>query len=236
MIGHSRFVGEQIMAFQGGLKTGEIATIFTEEVAALGGNVPDTFDDGSRLFMRAVLPAALEVQPRDRVLGGVALRATEDDVWIHPYVFRQVCQNGAITAHAVQSLHIDRTDFGLDPVAELADAMRDAVRSCSAPEAFENATEAMRSSIQSPVDLALTLIPMLARLPSGFAAEIVGPIMDEFFKSERRSRYDLMNAVTAVARVTGDPEMRWELEKLGGTVPVESPAPCSLGRMFCRHS
>ena len=94
----------------------------------------------------------------------------------------------------------------------------------------------MRSSIQSPVDLALTLIPMLARLPSGFAAEIVGPIMDEFFKSERRSRYDLMNAVTAVARVTGDPEMRWELEKLGGTVPVESPARRSLGRMFCRHS
>ena len=73
MIGHSRFVGEQIMAFQGGLETGEIATIFTEEVAALGGNVPNTFDDGRRLFMRAVLPAALEVQPRDRVQGGVAL-------------------------------------------------------------------------------------------------------------------------------------------------------------------
>ena len=225
MIGPSQNLGDRIMAFQDGLTTSEIATIFADEIAALGGTVPDTFDDGSRLFMRAILPGELEVAPGDRVQGGVAIRATHDEVWIHPYVFRQVCQNGAIIAHAVQTHHIDRTDFSYDPDAELARELRESVISCCEAEAFENATEAMRASTQSGVDLALTIMPTLARLPSEFAAEILGPVIDEFFKSNRRSRFDLMNAVTAVARDTSDPEMRWQLEKIGGAVPVEVDLP-----------
>ncbi len=208
------------MGFQDGLTTSEIATIFAQEISALGGTVPDTFDDGARLFMRAILPDEREVQPGDRVQGGVAIRATQEDVWIHPYVFRQVCQNGAIVAHATQTRYIDRTEFSYDPDTELAHALRESVIECCEPEAFENATEAIRSSTQSGVDLALTIMPTLARLPSEFAAEILGPVIDEFFKSNRRSRFDLMNAVTAVARDTADPEMRWQLEKIGGAVPV----------------
>ncbi len=225
MIGPSQILGERIMAFQDGLTTSEIATIFTEEIAALGGSIPDTFDDGARLFMRAILPEEREVQPRDRVQGGVAIRATKDEVWIHPYVFRQVCQNGAIVAHAVQTRHIDRTDFSYDPDAELASALRESVRECCELEAFENATEAIRSSTQSEVDIALTMMPMLSRMPSEFVAEILGPVIDEFFKSERRSRFDFMNAVTAVARDLSEPELRWQLEKIGGAVPFESRVP-----------
>jgi len=37
--------------------------------------------------------------------------------------------------------------------------------------------------------------------------------------------------VTAFARDTSDPEMRWELEKIGGAVPVEAPIPV-LKRSF----
>jgi hypothetical protein len=231
MIGPSHILGVRIMAFQDGMTTSEIATIFADEIASLGGSVSDTFDDGSRLFIRAVLPAELEVEPGDRVQGGVAIRATHDEVWIHPYVFRQVCQNGAIIAHAVQTHHIDRTEFSYDPDAELAHALRESVRECCEAEAFENATEAMQLSTQSGVDLALTIMPTLSRLPSEFAAEILGPVIDEFFKSERRSRFDLMNAVTAVARETTDPEVRWELEKIGGAVPFDVPSPV-LKRSF----
>jgi hypothetical protein len=225
MIGPSHFVGERIMAFHDELTTSEIATIFADEVAALGGSIPDTFNDGDRVFMRAILPNEREVQPNDRVQGGVALRATDDEVSIHPYVFRQVCQNGAIIAQSVQTRLIDRTDFSFDPDAEFAEALREAVRDCCEPAAFENASAAMRSSVHSPVDLALTLMPMLSRRPSGFAPEIVRQIIDLFFKGERQSRFDLMNSLTAVARDTRDPETRWQLETIGGAVPFETPVP-----------
>ena len=85
------------MSFQGGLLTSEIATIFAEEVAAQGGSVTDRFDDGARLFLRAVLPDETEVQKRDRVQGGVALRATEETAQTG-----EVVQKTAQTAEAAR--------------------------------------------------------------------------------------------------------------------------------------
>ena len=186
------------MAFQDGLTTSEIATFAAEEIVAQGGSVTDTFDDGQRLFLRAVLPDEREVQPRDRVQGGVALRATEEDVWVHPYVFRQVCSNGAIIAHATQTRHIERADFSLRLRAELAGAIREAIQESLRAEAFENAAEAMRSSVHSPVDLALTILPTLSRLPDAMPARVL-PGLDprSVLRSSSRSRFDLMNAVTA---------------------------------------
>src|SRR5262245_35858977 len=92
------------------LTTTAIQAAFTEGITAMGGTVVETFDDGECLFARSVLPRAREVLPNDRVQDGVALRATETDVWIHPYVFRQICSNGAIIAHAVQTRLLDRVD------------------------------------------------------------------------------------------------------------------------------
>jgi hypothetical protein len=213
------------MAFQDGLTTSEIATIFAEEIAAQGGTVTDTFDDGASLFVRAVLPDEREVQPRDRVQGGVALRATEDDVWVHPYVFRQICSNGAIIARATQTRHIDRADFSYDAESELAAAVREAIQDCCSSQAFENAAEAMRSSVHSPVDMALNFVSMLSRLPEEVRSRFLAPILDRFLKSSSHSRFDLMNVVTALARDTTDPKTRWQLEELGGAIPFEAERP-----------
>jgi hypothetical protein len=225
MIGPSQFLGEQIMAFQDGLTTSEIATIFAQEVAAQGGSVTDRFDDGARLFLRAVLPDETEVQKRDRVQGGVALRATEDDVWIHPYVFRQVCSNGAIIARATQTRHIERSDFSFDAESELAGALREGIEDCCSPEAFENAAEAMRSSVHSPVDMALTMVPMLSRLPESIRAHALESILHQFISGSNHSRFALMNVVTAVGRDATDPEARWRLEELGGAIAFDAENP-----------
>src|SRR5262249_16488363 len=83
------------MSFDDPLTMCEVQTVLAEEVQAAGGTVTDVFDDGLRLFARSVLPAVAEVRPGDRVQGGVAVRACEGQVWVHPYVFRQVCRNGA---------------------------------------------------------------------------------------------------------------------------------------------
>jgi hypothetical protein len=208
------------MAFQGTLTTREIGELFSDEVAAAGGSVSDRFDDGRRLFMRAILPAECAVKARDRVQGGVAIRATDEDICVHPYVFRQVCSNGAIIAHAIQTHRLERADFEPDPADELPAALRAAIEACCASEVFQNAAEAMRSAMHSPVDRALSLLPSLSRLPAPVAAELLASIMQRFHEGRDRSRFGLMNAVTSVARDTRDPELRWELEKIGGRIPA----------------
>src|SRR5439155_18888193 len=87
--------------------TAQIKSVFAEEIAAAGGVVSEVFDDGSRLFVRSVLPRLREERTGDKLQGGVALRASECDISVHPYVFRLVCKNGAIMAHAIQTRHIE---------------------------------------------------------------------------------------------------------------------------------
>jgi hypothetical protein len=60
---------------------------------------------------------------------------------------------------------------------------------------------------------------MLSRLPSA-ASEIQQAIIRQLFESRDRSAFGLINAVTAVARDTRDPELRWRLEEFGGGVPA----------------
>ena len=47
-----------------------------------------SFEDGLWLFARSVLTGVEEVRPGDRLQSGVALRATESEVWLHPYDLR----------------------------------------------------------------------------------------------------------------------------------------------------
>jgi hypothetical protein len=198
--------------------TAEIKALFAEEIAAAGGVVSDTFDDGARLFTRSVLPGLREVAKGDRVQGGVALRATEAEVSVHPYVFRLVCKNGAIVAHAIQTRHLEGEDFVT--VEEFAGGVRAAVRDCCSPEAFTANAEQMRSAREMQADLALNLLPYLSRMSRAVMPQIVRSIMERFTGELDRSRFALMNAVTSVARDTADPEIRWRLEELGGGICV----------------
>jgi len=206
--------------------TDEIKTLFAEEIAAAGGVVSDTFDDRRRLFTRSVLPRLREVATGDRVQGGVALMATEGEVSVHPYVYRLVCKNGAIVAHAIQTRQIEGCDF-VTP-EEVIGAVREAIRECCADDAFSAAAEQIRSARQTQADFALALLPHLARLSPRVAAPVADLILERFSQGSDRSRFGLMNAVTSVARDTADPEVRWRLEEMGGGIcagltPVPRP-------------
>jgi len=225
------------MTFQDWLTTREISVIFAEEITAAGGNVRESLEYGPCLYARSVLTAPREVRPGDRVQGGVALRATDEDIRVHPYVFRQVCTNGAIRAQAIQTRRIERGEFGGDSAAEVAFALREAVQACCSEEAFHQGVQEMRSALELDADAALMLMPMIARLPTKAAAEILESIMRRHVAGRGRdrspdrgrTRFSLMNAVTSVARDTRDPELRWRLEELGGSVPIlrtsRPPAP-----------
>src|SRR5258708_11044459 len=117
-------------------RTESIFSIFSEEIASLGGSVKDTYNDGDRLFTRSILPEIREVRPRDFMQSGVALRADSEEAWVHPYLFRQVCANGAIMAHAIESRRIA---IGTRDPEFAASSIRETIRACAAIEVFENA-------------------------------------------------------------------------------------------------
>ena len=74
------------------LTTACVRQAFSDEIVAQRGSVSDAFDDGERLIVRAVLPLSDEVRTNDRFQGGVALKAWQGEVWVHPYIFRLVCR------------------------------------------------------------------------------------------------------------------------------------------------
>jgi hypothetical protein len=205
------------MRWSDDLTTASILAVFTEEIAAHQGTVADTFDDGRRLFTRSILPRAEEVRPGDGLRGGVALRASECQIWLHPYVFRLVCRNGAIMAHAIQTRHLD---LELRQPDEVPFLLREAIQACCAEEAFTTATQQMRSAQEVEADLVLSMLPMLTRFPSSVASQLIQQVTERFLSETDRSRFGLMNAVTSLARDTRDPERRWGLEELGGGIPA----------------
>jgi len=205
--------------------TRQIRDTFAEAIASLGGEVPDAYHDGHRLFARAVLRAAAEVRPGDRIRGGVAVRADGVGIQVHPFTLRKVCSNGAIAAHALETRRIERVEStevfapSYDVAVILAE-LRLAIEGCAAPEAFERTTNEMRSAAEVQADVALQLLPAIANLPQRMAASVLPLIFQRFAADEDRSAFGLLNAVTSVARDTPDPEMRWRLEELGATIPT----------------
>jgi hypothetical protein len=198
------------------LSTTDLATLFNGEVTTRGGVVKDVFDDGEVLLARSVMPLSEEVVRGDRVHGGVALRSAMGVVEVHPYTFREVCRNGAIQSTSLGTEVVTLDEFTTPQ--EAAGAVAEAIAICADPEVFTELVGRLRASRDRRADLTLNLLPMLSRMPAEFASRLLRDIMDEFHKAHDFSRYGLFNAVTAVARDTSDPETRWRLEELGGSL------------------
>ncbi len=209
---------------QQALSTHEIHSLFLEEISDAGGVGSDTFDDGKWLFARSILPWAADVRPRDEMKAGVALRAVDCEIAVHPYLFRTVCTNGAILAHSLETRRVENSDFRLRD--EVTEEVREAVRTCCAEEVFMEAAQQVRSTVHRGVDRALAILPFLSRLPSPQATEILRQVIERFSAEPERSQFALANAVTSVARDTRDPQLRWRLEEFGdGLLVARVPAP-----------
>ncbi len=209
----------------------EIQQVFATSIQGLGGTIHDVFDDGELLFLRAAFPQRALVKPRDRVRGGVALRAVGDEVTVHPYVLRQVCTNGAMLAHSTDSRRIRRADFAASQAAqdEILQEVHEVVFQCARGGAFEESVSEMRAAltVSGEMDLVLSQVASFAR-----HGEIPPQVFDILLRRLKRrrnpTRFDLMNVVTAVARDVPDPQIRWRLEELGGGVlAARPPAPQS---------
>jgi hypothetical protein len=204
--------------------TQEISALFVDEVRAMGC-VDQVFDDGVRVFARAVHRRPVEIRLRDAVRGGVALRVMGDLVDVHPFVFRQICTNGSIMAEALQSQRIRRVEVpaASELVTAALDDVRAAIQACGDPAAFADAVDRMRGAAREPVSMMIAMRYMLNEARR-WDASFLDEMWKRFEREEDRSAFGLVNAVTSIARDTPDPERRWRIEELGGTLLSLIPA------------
>ena len=202
--------------------TGEISRAFSDEISSLGGSVSDSYEDEGRLFVRAQLSAERDVAPGDTLRGGVALRTVGPIVSVHPYVYRKVCSNGAIVAQVTGRRAIRRVEFesATEFVAAAIEELRLAVRQCAEPAVFERTARDMASTRHMMAEAMIQMLPILERVPVDYREHIIAMLGREFTEGNDGTYYGVMNAVTAVARDTTDPETKWQLEEFGGSIPA----------------
>ena len=225
------------MSHQQNVSLASVLEIFSQEIVARSGEVHNVVQDKSRLFARSVVPSVAEVLPNDQLQGGVALRATESEVWLSPYVFRLVCSNGAIMAHALQTQHLSDLDWQIPWLAE--GSLHEAIQACYEPGAFASAVQEFRLATKVFVVPGPHLLSWLGQFGLS-STGLYQEIMDQFFREPDETRFDLTNAVTAVARETRNPEVRWRLEELGGAIAAgqvdPSPSRSPQANHRRRHS
>ncbi|MHB8954724.1 MAG: hypothetical protein ACYC4U_17255 [Pirellulaceae bacterium] len=200
-----------------------IQEVFAAEVIRLGGQMTDEYRHDELLLLRSVTTHTEHVRPGDAIQGGVALRTSEQEIFVHPYTFRQVCRNGAIVAQVMQAQCIMRVDSDASPedVDEVLQDVRLAVQMCMDPASLRDSVYAMQYARRMHGNLS-ALISMLStvRFSKSLISHLLQAITQRFEQSRERSMYGLMNAITSLARDTRDPQTRWQLEELGGTIPA----------------
>jgi len=207
----------------------DIGAVFTEECTALGATEIEAYQDDRRLFQRAVINRAADVRPGDPVRCGVALRATGPHVDVHPYIWRQVCTNGAIMGITADTVHVARIEVETETastafVGGFAEHLRRTIQACADPKYLAQSTDAMRGAADIEAEAVLSMLPHLVRMSDEERAQYVSILLDRFAQDGDPSAYGLVNAVTSVARDTKDPEARWQLERAGGDLLDMAPA------------
>ena len=205
--------------------TGTIARAFADEIVALGGEIHDSFDDGQCVYVRAVLQRHDDVRHGDVIQAGVALRVVGASILVDPYTFRLVCSNGAIAMSTERSHRARRVEIGwaVDVVDAVLDDVRLLVRDCAQPAEFAAFVGRMRSATTVSGNIMRRMAPLMAQLPPAQRATILLMIMGRF-EADEPTLYGMMNAVTATARDSADPALRWRLETFGGDLLAEMGA------------
>ncbi|MCC6929371.1 MAG: hypothetical protein IT359_10315 [Gemmatimonadaceae bacterium] len=215
--------------------TAALHRAFGETVRSLGGAVLDAEDAGAVMYARAVLPDVAEVRRGDGVQGGVAVRVVEGEIFVHPYILRQVCANGAVRTYAIGTRVVERVEAPArvaaaqqPAIASALTAFEEAVRQAAAPERFADGVREMRSAIDIRASAAierLRLRALVLALPEqGLAGELrraMMPLLSHALTpgvDGDRSAYAFANAVTAAAREVGNPALRWAMEEYGAAV------------------
>ena len=208
------------------LNLNDVERIIREEAGAQGGYVHELISDEQRLYARTINEPILEVVPKDTVQSGFAVRVDRTDVWVRPYVFRQVCWNGAIVATSAEAEEFDLAVIG--SIEHQERHLRELVTAAGNAKAFHREVQRLTDLQTRPVDRAMMLMTMMQTHNKYVTDAELLDVLDQF-ETEEPTAWGVMNAVTAVARRTENPERKWRLEEFGAMVPALLDLPVRSG-------
>ena len=119
-------------------------------------------------------------------------------------------------AQAIESLHVEC--LGAYTHDEGTAMLRDAIATCSEERVFQKSMRRVRSAATTKMDELLHFLPHLKHFRDVGTGRVLDHLLSRYFDERDRTVFGLMNAVTSVARDTHDPELRWNLEELGGGI------------------
>ena len=121
-----------------------------------------------------------------------------------------------------ETRRIERVDFAApsDAIEAVNEHLREAVRACSAAEVFDYAVRQVRFATTREIPWTVFHLLLRSSLRRTISTTPQEEILRRFRDAGDRTAFGLMNAVTSVARDQDDPEVRWQLEELGGGVPA----------------
>lgn len=202
----------------------QIWSAFALKLAEVGGELGRSTTHSGRLYAYGNLLQFAEVAPDDVHEGGVALRASADEIWIHPYIVRKTRVNGAIVAQLLEAEPIVPED-GATPES-VKQAIAEAVRRCSMEATFRAGIERIKLARGRPGFGPTHAMDLFVHLNDQLASRVLRRILRRFARERDYSAFGLMDAVTSTARDVDDPELRWQLETIGGEI-ASPPAPKS---------
>lgn len=191
------------------LSISDIQQSFAAFSEANGASADFAYTDDQLMIARCVLPLEFEVNPGDALKGGIAVRATIEEVEVRPYLLRQVCTNGMISMRSVSGTTVATSECTTTWLDE-------SFAAAASHEALAVAASGVRQLARASFDRAFLIATVMRQL-RGFDKETVREMLRRMIL-DGSTGYSLLNAITSVARDTRDPQTRWRLEAAGGGI------------------
>jgi len=213
----------------------KFADIYLETIYNRGGIVViDQELDGHRYLSSIFADLEASISKKDKVAGGIGLYLSPDQATLSAYNLRFVCDNGMMSGQ-----NADEYTFEAYEDARFEENLHRIYESL--PTELSRAVSSFCDSQQQipPRDFVIYLVHALnfihrrddwhrrlleqARIEQMRKAELSQPQINwrRRRRRNRHSRFELINAVTAMAREERHPRVRWQMEQLAGKLLEE---------------
>lgn len=215
---------------------------FEAFVQTAGGKIIDDSGRERGRFICASLPIESAVQPGDVIYGGMAVRVEDDSLQLCTYLLRQVCTNGLV-APMPQQAETFTTGQAFEFDAFLTSSL-EMLRNVEFPRHMEQIQFSLfdRVNEHRVRQIAYQIVGLTGN--RGITRRFIQLVREEWQRPRANPRltagrhprrFDVINGVTALAKETTNPAVRWELMRLGGdlltgTYQDQTPEPESKRR------
>lgn len=199
----------------------KVESIITDMLKRLGASRLQKENSPRATFIRALLPRQFAPAPGDQFQHGIAFAIWADKgIEVCPYVIRHVCANGMVISHTFLAAHV--VDAKKIPEYDLSAKLMDAMIACGAKQLRDKIEKTVISSLEQPGNLRQVFHRLSSFTQWQQRTTLLNQIVKRLDPWDRTSLYNIMNAITSLARDSEDADLKWNLEKLGWEVLLGS--------------